>query len=130
MALFDGLFGIQPYQPDASGQLQPPPDAGFLGNLYGGLQNNSDSLMGFGLGMLSGRCSSSPVSAMCTQSEGVPVTTLKRGKSAAGAASKTDRGRFRVSELEVPLAFCSGAMISISPSPRQARASAAMPGAR
>lgn len=55
MGIFDGLLGLNPYQADASGALQAPADSGFLGNIYAGLQNNSDRLLGFGMGMLSGK---------------------------------------------------------------------------
>lgn len=55
MGIFDSFFGLDPYQADASGKIQAPQGAGFFGNLYSGLQNNSDALMGFGMGMLSGR---------------------------------------------------------------------------
>lgn len=55
MGIFDQFFGMDPYQADASGRLQAPQGSGFFGNLYSGLQNNSDALMGFGMGMLSGK---------------------------------------------------------------------------
>jgi hypothetical protein len=77
---------------------------------------------------MSGRCASSPVSATCTQSDGVPLTT--RTLPCSPRASNTDSGRVSVSALLVPLAFCSGAMTSMWPRPWQALTSAAMPGAR
>jgi len=46
----------------------------------------------------SGRASSSPVSAMCTQSVGVPLTKRKPFD-----ASRTVSGRLSVSELLAPL---------------------------
>ena len=73
----------------------------------------------------SGRWSSRPVSATCTQSLGVPLTTV-----VPSAACQTVSGRFSVSELLAPLLFCSGATTVTSPSGRMAAASAAMPGAR
>ncbi len=73
----------------------------------------------------SGRCGSRPVSATCTQSEGVPLTTR-----APEGVRNTVSGRVSVRAFEVPLAFCSGATTSISPSPRMASTSADKPGAR
>ncbi len=77
----------------------------------------------------SGLCSSSPVSATCTQSDGVPLTTRKPADGPP-RASNTDSGRPSVSEFDMPLAFCSGAITSISPSPRQASTRATSPAAR
>jgi hypothetical protein len=56
--------------------------------------------------------------------------TLKRGHDLGQVLRMFDKGRFKVSEVDVPLAFCSGATTSISPRPSQARTSAARPGAR
>lgn len=47
--ILSGLFG---YGTDDYGQITSP---GLLGNIGRGLQNNSDALMGFGMGMLSGK---------------------------------------------------------------------------
>lgn len=51
---FLGMFnnGQSPYQTDEYGQVSSP---GLLGSFGKGLQNNSDSLMQFGLGMLGGK---------------------------------------------------------------------------
>jgi hypothetical protein len=74
----------------------------------------------------SGRCGSRPVSATCTQSDGVPFTTRKP----CTCAGREHRQRpVSVSALDVPLAFCSGAITSMWPRPWQACTSAAMPGA-
>ena len=73
----------------------------------------------------SGRWSSNPVNAMCTQSLGVPL--MKMTPSDVGL---TVSGRDRVSELLAPLLFCSGATTVTAPNGRTALASAARPGAR
>lgn len=77
----------------------------------------------------SGRSSIMPVSAMCTQSVGVPLTKRKPFW-APSVAWNTDSGRCSVSELEAPLWFCSGATTVMRPSGASARWSAARPGAR
>ena len=46
----------------------------------------------------SGRASISPVSATCTQSDGVPLTAMKPFE-----AVRTDRGRLSVREFDAPL---------------------------
>ncbi len=77
----------------------------------------------------SGLCSSSPVMATCTQSDGVPLTT-RNPSDGPPLAANTDSGRPSVSEFDMPLAFCSGAMTSMSPRPRQASTRATSPVAR
>ncbi len=72
----------------------------------------------------SGRASIRPVSATCTQSDGVPLTAMKPLE-----AVRTDKGRFSVRELEAPLWLVSGATTVRSPRPCSADTSASSPGA-
>src|SRR6185295_13941629 len=73
----------------------------------------------------SGVKSSSPVTAMWTQSVGVPLT-----EKYPFGARRTASGRSRVSELEAPERSLSGATTVTSPSWRRASASSVMPGAK
>src|SRR4030081_420815 len=73
----------------------------------------------------SGVKSSSPVTAIWTQSVGVPLTKKK-----PFGALRTERGRSSVSELEAPGRSRSGATTVTSPSWRSASASSVMPGAK
>src|SRR5712664_2717059 len=73
----------------------------------------------------SGVKSSSPVTAIWTQSVGVPLTKKK-----PLGALRTTSGRSSVSELEAPERSRSGATTVTSPSRSSAQASAAMPGAK
>src|SRR6185436_5669328 len=73
----------------------------------------------------SGVKSSSPVTAMWTQSVGVPLT-----EKYPFGARRTVSGRSRVRELEAPERSLSGATTVTSPSWRRASASSVMPGAK
>src|SRR5882672_2626739 len=73
----------------------------------------------------SGVKSSKPVTAMWTQSVGVPLT-----EKYPFGARRTVSGRSRVSELEAPERSLSGATTVTSPSWRRASASSVMPGAK
>src|SRR4051812_42354614 len=73
----------------------------------------------------SGVKSRRPVTAMCTQSVGVPFTKKK-----PFGARRTESGRSSVSELEAPERSRSGATTVTSPSWRSASASSVMPGAK
>jgi len=73
----------------------------------------------------SGVKSSSPVTAMCTQSVGVPLTEKK-----PLGARRTVSGRSSVSELEAPERSRSGATTVTSPSWASASASSVIPGAK
>src|SRR5256885_1068936 len=73
----------------------------------------------------SGTKSSSPVTARCTQSVGVPLTKKK-----PLGARRTESGRSSVSELEAPERSRSGATTVTSPRLFSASASSVMPGAK
>src|SRR4051812_9508174 len=73
----------------------------------------------------SGVKSRRPVTAMCTQSVGVPFTKKK-----PFGARRTESGRSRVSELEAPERSRSGATTVTSPRLFSASASSVMPGAK
>ena len=74
---------------------------------------------------MSGSVSSSPVTARCTQSVGVPLTNRK-----PFGARRTVSGRSSVSEFDAPLRSRSGATTVISASGASAAASRSSPGAK
>ena len=74
---------------------------------------------------MSGSSSSSPVTARCTQSVGVPLTNRK-----PFGARRTDSGRSSVSEFDAPLRSRSGATTVISACGASAAARCSRPGAK
>src|SRR5687767_5863443 len=75
--------------------------------------------------MTSGSCGSKPVTAMCTQSVGVPLTKKK-----PFCALRTLSGRSRVSEFDEPLRSRSGATTVTSARGASTSASSIRPGAK